>query len=94
MNHVFFQEFNVGGGNKSPKKETKEQKIYKYNCIILEIATNWDFIRELMYEYRNNLIARKISSVDADWIKFIVNNNIDIVQYKNDFDKFIQNNLK
>ena len=88
--HIFFQEF----GNRPPQPTvTKEHQMYIYNCMILEISNNWEAVRELMYQYRNQLLE-KVDALSNEWISFILQNNIDIIKYGDDSEKFVNENIK
>lgn len=91
--HVFFQEFGMPGGRQQAQPPNKEQQKYLYNCMILEISTNWESVRELMYKYRNKLLDQ-VDKISAEWINFIVQNNIDIIKYGDEEEnKFIEENI-
>ena len=69
------------------------QKRYLFNTMILEIATNWEFVYELMKKFKNQTL-KQIDTLERDWLNFIMNNKIDILKYGTDSDTFIEENLK
>ena len=88
--HIFFKEFQR---NKRENKLTKEDKKYRFNCMLCELVSNWTAVVELIYKYKHNLLG-KILQVEADWINFIVKNQIDITNYVEDPDNFLNVHLK
>lgn len=82
--HIFFR--NLGG------TQIKQDKTYLYNCMILEIATNWNFVQELMNKYKDEELEQ-VDQLEKGWFDFILQNNIDIEKLE-DPDKFIENYFK
>lgn len=68
---------------------SKREKRYKWNCVIFEIATNWDNIRNLLSLHKNGKIDH-IYKIDKQWLDFLKRNKIDLLSYnEDDKDKFI-----
>ena len=87
MNHPFFQSF---GMPTQPK--TEEQNSYSFNCTVLEMASNWIFVKELMNKYKNGELSH-VDPLERDWFNFLLQNKIDIDQFENE-DIFIKHHLK
>lgn len=66
----------------------KEEQEYYYNCSILEIASNWDYIIDLFEQIKNKTI-KQVSNLNAEWYHFIVNNSIKIYDMNNDVNQFL-----
>jgi hypothetical protein len=82
--HVFFQEFGI------PAREEilPEQSKYLKNCLVLEIANNWPFVRWMMDRHRHEEL-KSVDPLEKDWFNFIINNNIDVEKYGSNSDQFI-----
>lgn len=82
--HVFFREFGI------PAREEilPEQSKYLKNCLVLEIANNWPFVRWLMDRHRNQEL-KSVDLMEKDWFNFIINNNINVEKYGSNSDQFI-----
>jgi len=68
-------------------------KKYLYNCLVLEIANNWPWVRWLMYRHREKIL-KKVDPLEKDWFNFIISNNIDIEKYEKNSDLFIKDYFK
>lgn len=90
--HEFFQEF---GGKKNENQPRKILGIeaYVFNTLVFELYANWNYIIDLMYKYRNGLL-KQVPQLDAEWITFIMKNNIDVSKYIDDEEKFLEDHLK
>jgi hypothetical protein len=93
--HQFFQGF---FGDNPPQNNLKPPypfnfPNYTWNTIILEIANNWSFARWLVYRHRENIL-KNVDEWEKTWLEFLVNNNIDIMKYEKDSDKFIEDHYK
>ena len=86
--HIFFQQF---GFNPEPQHQLDPN--YLWNSMLLELASNWAFVRWLMCRHRENLIE-KIDPLEKDWLQFIVSNNIDVEKYQKDYNLFLEENLR
>lgn len=86
MAHVFFQEFGF------PPREDGEilpgQAKYLKNCLVFEIANNWDHVRWMMDRYRHEEL-KQVDPLERDWFNFIISNNIDVEKYEKNSDQFI-----
>lgn len=80
--HIFFK--NIGD------IKVKQDPTYSYNCMILEIATNWKFVQDLMNKYKDGQL-KQVDMLEKDWFNFIIQNNITLGE---DPDKFIENYFK
>lgn len=89
--HIFFKEFGINPNSKI--KNASSDSTYLHNCMILEIANNWPFVRWLMCRYRDGML-KEVDQLEKDWFNFIIQNNIDVEKYQKDFDKFIEEHLK
>lgn len=72
------------------RTQNKEVQIYLFNTLIFEIYSNWDYVIDLMYKYRNGFL-KTISKIDAEWITFIIENNIDVTKYIEKREEFVNN---
>ncbi len=66
---------------------------YMWNTIILEIYNNWPHARWLMYRYQEQQL-KQVDPVEKDWIDFILQNNIQILKYEKDNEKFLKDYFK
>lgn len=83
QSHFFFQ--NIG----KPKIEiSNDEKHYQYNCLILEIATNWNFILDLMNKYKDGKLS-EVDIIEKDWFNFIIKNKIDVFGFREP-EKFVE----
>ena len=62
-----------------------------HNLLIMEMCSNWSFVRWLMYRYRNGIL-KEIDEMENVWINFIKKHNINVELYKNE-DEFLEQNL-
>jgi len=92
--HEFFQGFfEEGQGPQGPPPYPFNFPNYTWNTIVLEIANNWAFARWLVYRH-NEKMLKQVDPLEKMWLEFLLNNNIDILQYEKDSDKFITDNFK
>ncbi|HRT03642.1 MAG TPA: hypothetical protein P5513_06865 [Candidatus Diapherotrites archaeon] len=81
---VFSQEGGISISN--------EEENYRYNILVLEIVTNWDFINNMMEKIYSGVL-KNVDTVEREWLNFIIFNSINIKDYK-DSDSFMNNFLK
>jgi len=84
--HVFFQEFGIPPRVEEPV--LPEQVKHIKNCLVLEIANNWSFVRWMMDRHRHGEL-KQVDPLERDWFNFIISNNIDIEKYEKNSDQFI-----
>lgn len=84
--------FNMGGGQQQRPQMPKAEINYLYNSVILELYNNWEFVTDLMFKYKNNLL-KQVNQVDHEWIQFIVQNNIQLENYETP-ELFLEQNEK
>jgi hypothetical protein len=87
MPHVFFQEFGIDPRVDESQLTPGEVKYFK-NCLVLEIANNWAYVRWLMDRHRHGEL-KTVDSLERDWFNFIISNNIDVEKYEKNLDQFI-----
>jgi hypothetical protein len=85
--HVFFQQFGF-----PQEQPTPEDTTYLHNCMILELANNWPFVRWMLIGTREGFIT-EIDPIEQHWYQFISTNNIDIDKYEKDSDAFMRDYL-
>jgi len=66
---------------------------YMWNSIILELYNNWPHARWLMYRYQEQML-KQVDPVEKDWIDFILQNNIQILKYEKDNEKFLKEHFR
>jgi hypothetical protein len=90
--HVFFQQFGMPGMHQQPPP-AQVSPVYLHNCMILEMATNWSFIIELINKHKNNQL-KEVDAAERDWFNFITSNNVNVEKYNEDPELFVVENLK
>jgi len=84
--HEFFKNF----GYKQPKIKKYMTEEMNSNLFIMEVYNNWDYIKKLMTDYKDgNLKNKRIDALDQNWISNLVQNSIDLDQFK-DADEFYE----
>ena len=86
--HVFFQ--NIG---QPQQQETPQDPTYLHNCLILEMLNNWPWVRWMMDRHRHDELKR-VDPLEKDWLKFIVDNKVDVEKYGKDGEKFVDEYYK
>jgi hypothetical protein len=92
MAHVFFQEFGINPGIDENQISPGQAKYLK-NCLVLEIANNWPFVRWMMDRFRNEEL-KQVDPLEEAWFNFIFSNHIDIEKYEKNSDQFINEYLE
>lgn len=82
---------NMGGSEEKPP-ETKEEKKYRFNTLVFEIEANWEFVIELMQKVKSRNL-REINTFERDLLNFILENQIEVDNYK-DSNAFIESWFK
>jgi hypothetical protein len=86
MPHVFFHDFGIPQGEIN--QISPEQEKYFRNCLVLEIANNWPYVRWMMDRYRNGEL-KTVDPLEKDWLNYIISKNIDVEKYEKNFEQFI-----
>jgi hypothetical protein len=86
MAHVFFQEFGIPP--QGEQQISPEEAKYLKNCLILEIANNWPYVRWMLDRYRHGEL-NQVDPLERDWFNFIISNNIGIEKYEKNSNQFI-----
>ena len=85
--HIFFQ--NIG----QPQQQAPAVELnYVYNCMVLEMASNWPWVRWMINKYRNNDL--KVDFVEKEWLNFVLQNYINVEDFGEDETKFIERYYK
>lgn len=92
MHHQFFEGFFNSNIKNEPPFPFNNSK-YVWNTIILELVNSWPSVRWLVYRHKENIL-KKINPVEKDWLEFISKNNIDILSYEKDVQKFFNDYFK
>jgi len=87
MTHQFFQQFN------GPQQPQQQQPSVTKEDMILEIYNNWSHVRWLLDRQRNG-DKFKLLQVDADWINFLTQSQIDIESFNGDKEEFANKYIK
>lgn len=92
MSHQFFQGF---FGDQQPQTPPYPYNFpnYTWNTVILEIANNWPFARWLVYRHKEGML-KTVSEMEKMWIEFLTNNNINILSYEKDVERFLSEHYK
>jgi hypothetical protein len=80
MQHPFFQQF---FGNETEQINQQIPEYIVYNEIVMEISNNWEFANNLMNKYKAGQL-KQIGPLEQTWYNFIISNNIDILNFKNE----------
>ena len=80
MEQHFFQSF---FGPQTAQIEQQKPEYLAYNEIILEIVNNWSHVQDLISRYKLGKL-QQVDQLEHTWYSFIVGNNIDLSQYKNE----------
>jgi len=82
--------FNFGAGGRPQQRNIDPVEYrYKWNCMLLEIASNWKYVNILMFKYHNKILGN-LSPLSKEWIDFIVNNGLRLDKFAVDIDGFIK----
>ena len=65
-----------------------DDPIYLQNTLVMEMASNWPWVRWMMDRYRNNEL-KKVDPLEKDWFNFVIGNNIDVEKYGKDSELFL-----
>jgi hypothetical protein len=84
--HIFFQEFGIP--SREEEQILPEQVKYLKNCLVLEIANNWSYVRWMLDRYRHGEL-KEVDPLERDWFNFIISNNIGIEKYEKNSNQFI-----
>jgi hypothetical protein len=77
---------------RSPEQKLQDPD-YLYNTMIFEIYANWEFVLELMTKFQDRTL-KEVDPLERDWLNFVMQNKIDVHKYKEDREKFIEENFK
>jgi hypothetical protein len=86
--HEFFQNIVI----QQQQQEQLDPPYLQHNLVMLEIASNWPFVRWLMDRHRHGEL-KQIDQMEQLWLNYFVGNNLDIEIYKNK-EEFLNSNLK
>jgi len=79
---------NMGGIPREEIPISKEEINYNFNTLVFEIAANWEFVTDLMRRAYSGAL-KKVDDLERDWLNFIIENSININDYRNS-DIFIE----
>lgn len=79
MQHQFFQQ--QGFTQPQPQNGIKDSPSMTYNTMLLEISNNWPFVRWTMDRHRNKELTAP-RPIEGEWVKFLIENNIDIESHE------------
>lgn len=77
----FFQTF-FGPGAQNIQNTSQQSEYILHNEALLEISNNWPYARWTMDRYRHKDL-HQVDPMEQFWVEFIVKNNIDVENYKN-----------
>ncbi len=84
---------NMGGIPREEKiPETVEEQNYKFNTLVLEIANNWGFVKNIMSSFSSGNL-KSVDPMERDWINFIMENQLNFNNYESS-DKFVESCLR
>ena len=87
--HIFFQ----GVGGQNHPQERPMDPTYIHNSLILEMANNWPWVRWMMDKHKHNEL-KQVDPMEKDWLKFVLENKIDVEKYGKDEEKFVEEHYK
>jgi len=84
-----YQQFFFGN---VPQQQPTQHPNMIYNLQVLEIANNWEYIKETLEKCKKNEL-KQLNIIQVDCLKFIMNNMINLNSYDNE-DDFIKLTLR